>query len=330
MASMFAMSRLHEVDLNLWVVLGALLETGSVTASAQRLGRTQSAVSHSLASLRRLLGDPLFIRVGAKLQPTPRALGLAPHVHTALESLSRSLAAPEAFDPARLKRTFRLMLSDYAQVVLLPGLVDRLAREAPGVALDVSFRSDAMEEHFRALTERRVDALVAPDIAAGSGVVRRKLFDDHNVCVLRAGHPAAKRLTVEAFAAAPHVQVSPRGLVQDHVDEALAARGLSRRIVIRVPHFDSGPHLVADSDAITLLPARLAARWTASPRVVVKEPPLPLPGFSLALYFAEVMRKEPEHVWLRELLVSAAEERPAPSRRTTPRSAPTRRASREP
>lgn len=144
------MNTLHAIDWNLWLVLDLLIETGSVTETARRLRRTQSAVSHSLAALREAFRDPLFIRVGSRFEPTPRARALAEPVRSMMQTATRALAAPEVFDPKTLRRTFRLFLSDYAQVVVLPGLMKRLAVQAPHVTLDVHFRSDAFATNLAA------------------------------------------------------------------------------------------------------------------------------------------------------------------------------------
>lgn len=301
------MNALHELDWNLWLVLDLLLETGSVTEAARRLGRTQSAVSHSLASLRELFGDPLFVRVGARFEPTPRAKALAGPVRELMQGAARVLAPPGAFSPNTLHRTFRLLLSDYAQVVLVPGLLERLAVEAPHVQLDVSFRSDAPAFNFADVVSGRTELTVLPMVPGPSGVVRQRLYDDHNVCVLREGHPALRRFTAERFAALPHVQVSARGLGPDFVDQALGRRKLTRRVVLRVPHFATAPHLVTTTDAVAVVPHRIAQSWRRGSGVTFVEAPVPLPAFSMCQCFPELLRHDPAHAWLRRLVHEVAQ-----------------------
>ncbi|MCU0695023.1 MAG: LysR family transcriptional regulator [Myxococcaceae bacterium] len=301
------MKALHQVDLNLWVVLGQLLETNHVSEAARRLGRTQSAVSHSLAALRAVFGDPLFVRVGPRLEPTPRAKALAPLVKEALRQVEASLAPQADFDPKALTRTFRVFLSDYVQVVLLPKLLTRLAKSAPRVTLDVTFRADAMDEVLRDVREGRVDLSVGPPVAGLSGVVTQPLFTDTNVCVVRAGHPFVKHPTAKAWATLRHVVASPRGALRDFVDEALEERGLTRTVVARVPHFTAALSLVAQSDCVTLVPARLARAWATNTDVVVVKPPLALPGFSMAWFASEVLRADPANAWLRRELKAVAD-----------------------
>lgn len=297
------MNTIDELDLNLVRVLARLLETGSVTEAARRLGRTQSAVSHSLAVLRRSLGDPLFVRVGSRLSPTPRARALEQPLKSVLETLAATLA-PGAFEPRTLERTFRLLLSDYLQATLLPGLLEGVQAEAPGVRLDVSFRSDAVEANLVEVAAGRLDVAVGPVMGAPSGVVRQRLFTDVNVCALRRRHPALSRWTARTFAELPHVQVSARGMADDFVDQALAERGLRRRVVLRLPQFASAPAVLQQGDAVAVVPGRLAALWKRDLAVIA--PPLPLPEFSMAQYFPETQRKDAAHLWLRRLIATGA------------------------
>ncbi|MBL8938281.1 MAG: LysR family transcriptional regulator [Archangium sp.] len=295
------MNTLHQVDLNLWVVLGHLLETSSVSDTARRLGRTQSAVSHSLAALRETFSDPLFVRVGAKLEPTTRAKQLEPTVRSALEHLQSTLKPTETFEPARLRRTFRMFLSDYGQMVLLGPLLRRLERVAPHVVLDVTFKADAGPDLARDVQAGRCDLSVGPPLESLSGVLTQPLFDDTNVCVVRAGHPFAKQPTAKAWAKLRHVVASPRGALRDFVDEALEQKGLSRTVVARVPHFMAALELVAQTDAVTVVPARLARVW-ASRHVRLIDPPLPLPAFTMSWFVSEVARTDPANMWLRSEL----------------------------
>ena len=259
-------------------------------------------MSHSLAQLRGLFHDPLFVRAGARFQPTPRALALRQRVRTVIDATRALLQPPEAFDPKTLQRTFSLYLSDYAQVVVLPKLLAGLLQEAPKVTLDVRFRSDAPAQVFDDVAAARIELSLGPMADAPAGIVRQRLFDDRNVCVLRRSHPALRRFTVERFAALPHLQVSARALSRDFVDEALQRRKLARHIALRVPHFATAPHLVRTTDALAVVPARIAEVWKAEGGITFVDPPLPLPDFTFAQYFPEVSRHEPAHAWLRKRL----------------------------
>jgi DNA-binding transcriptional LysR family regulator len=306
MTLMEVMNTVDEVDWNLWPVLGLLLETGSVTETARRLGRTQSAVSHSLNALRRALNDELFVRVGGKFEATPRARSLEPRVREVRERVG-ALLAPQAFEPRTLERTFRLLLSDYVQLVVLPRLMEALRDEAPGVRLDVHFRSDAMAANLSDVASAKYDVSVAPTVDAPAGVVRQKLFDDENVCVLRARNRALQRWTVKAFAELPHLQISARGLGPDFVDQALAKHGLKRHVALRVPHYGTAPAMVLHDESVAVVPRRVAQSWSDVRGLAVVEAPLPLPGFTMAQYFPELLRRDPVHQWFRRLVQRAVE-----------------------
>ncbi|GEM_PF-1252813 len=204
-----------------------------------------------------------------------------------MQTATRALAGPEVFDPKTLRRTFRLFLSDYAQVVVLPGLLKRLAAQAPQVTLDVHFRSDAFVTNLADVAAGRLELAVGPAGDAPSGTLRQRLYDDENVCVLREKHPALKRFTAARFAALPHVQVSARGLGPDFIDEALRKVKLTRQIVLGVPHFATAPHLVVTTDAVAVIPQRIAQAWRKGS------------GVTMALYSPELLRRDPAHTWLR-------------------------------
>lgn len=300
------MRHIDDLDWNLWKVLHHLFETGSVSESARRLKKGQPAVSQSLARLRQIFGDELFVRVGSNLQPTPRALQLLQPVAGVAHFLRESLQSPEPFAPGRLQRTFRVLLSDYAQLVLLPRVLEVLAAEAPQVTLDVQFRSDDLAASMARVARGELELSVAPVVKGFSGVVQQKLWSDHNVCVMRRRHPALPRLTVRALCRYPHLQVSARGLTRDFVDDALDAHGLKRHVLARVPHFATAPHLVLSTDAIAVVPSRIAGAWARSSPVVFVEPPLPLPAFQMAQYFPALLKKDPAHVFLRRIFFEAA------------------------
>jgi DNA-binding transcriptional LysR family regulator len=305
------MSAIDGLDLNLLPVLTHLLETGSATETARRLGRTQSAISHSLGLLRRHLGDPLFVRVGNRFEPTPRARALGAGLTSAFSTLAQTLA-PEAFEPRTLERTFRVLLSDYLQTIVLPGLLGRLREEAPLVRLDVHFRSDAMVANLVDVAAGRLELTIGPVADAPAGVVRQALFSDVNVCALRKRHPALRKWSVRSFAALHHVQVSARGWGEDFVDQALARHGLRRQVVLRLPQCASAPALLARSDAVAVVPGRLAATWRHELAIV--DAPVALPDFTMAQYFPETQRKDAAHGWLRRAIAEQVQGPRSPMR----------------
>lgn len=294
-------THLGAVDLNLLVVLQILLEERSVTRTAVRLGRTQSAVSRSLGRLRDLFADPLLVRDGGRLAPTPRAEALTGPLRRVLVDVEDQLLAADSFDPGRARRTFVLSSADYADALVLPGLAERVWRQAPGVQLvhrgGAQSPSDAIDDFDLALGP------LGP--APTSRVRSRLLLVDPFVCLLRRDHPNAGNLDLDAYAALGHVLVAPRGMPGGIVDSALAARGLSRRVVVQVQNFSVAPMVVAGSDLVTTLPRTVAVRAAETLPLVVVDPPLPLPETRIHAVWHERWHHDPGHRWLREQVVDA-------------------------
>ena len=305
---MAIMSRAHElaaVDLNLLVVLDELLRTGSTTRAARSLGRTQSAVSHSLARLRDVLGDPLLVRAGASLRPTTFAEGLAAPLadvlHGAEAILSRSRVA---FDPARLERTFVMSCTDLAELTILPRLLPRLRRDAPGVDVVTRFLGDDVE---RAVQGREVDLGLGTRLRPLAGVVVETMVEEAMTVLLRRGHPAlAQRLTAKRYAALDHALVTPRGLPGSAVDTALEPLGLARRVVLRLPHFAAAALVVAQTDLVVTVPASLARHLDRRLGLVALAPPFALGSVTFSAAYSASFRDDPGHRWLREAVLAAA------------------------
>lgn len=296
---------LSAVDLNLLVVLEALLEERNVTRAGRRVGLSQPAASNALHRLRELLGDPLLVRVGRGLQLTPRAEQLRPGLRQALEGLRGVLKSPEPFQPAASREVFRVGMSDYAAFVLLPALRRRLAEEAPGVVLLV-LPLQAREAPAR-LAAQEVDVGVEVLGELAPGLPRRELLGDDFVCVLSASHRLARqRLTLERFVSQQHLLISPGGQRVGVVDRELERLGLRREVAMTVPHFLMAPHLVAGSDLICVLPGRVARRLAEPLGLVLSPPPLELPGFRLSMVWPERLEHAPAHVWLRSLVAEVA------------------------
>lgn len=287
--------------------LHALLAERSVTGAARRLGVTQSAMSHTLARLREELGDPLLVRAGRGMVPTARAERMAARLGRALGELEAALAEGAAFDATTSERTFTLDSADYAEMILLPPLVRRVTARAPGVDL----RMVRSEQSWSALEEGALDLQlrVLGRQETPAGVLGRALLRERFVCLLRRGHPLAEGgMDLGAFAEARHAMIAPRGSPGGPVDEALARQGLRRRVALTVPHFLAVPYAIAASDLVITLPERVARRFAASIEVVVVEPPLALPGFTLSMVWHERHDLDPAHQWLRAQLAAAAAE----------------------
>lgn len=299
-------------DLNLLLAFDALWTERHVTRAARRIGVTQSAMSHALRRLRAQLDDALFQATPHGLVPTARAHAIAPALAEALALVRRAVEQTTRFSPATLQRTFTIGTTDYGELVLLPRLMARLCREAPGVRLIVR---PAIDSGWRELTSGEHDLVLGVAAAQGAGLRGEVLFSDGFVSLLRAGHPAAKRtLTLARFVELPHVLVSPQGRGEAAVDAALRERKLVRRVVLRVPHFLSAPLVIAETDAIITLPERVARAVAAQHGLVMRKPPLPLPRFSFSQFWHARNDGDAAHAWLRELLWSVAKGSPTSAR----------------
>lgn len=298
------------LDLNLVLALDALLAERHVTRAAERLGVSQSAASHALARLRDVLGDPLLVRgPRGAMQPTPRALALAPMLSRALTDVAAALRRPEPFAPSTARRTFHLGAGDYAELVLLPRLVARLATAAPGIDLFIRTVPDDIPT---AIARGELDAVIAParprDVA-GPGIYQRLLFEEQFVCAVRAGHPATQRkLTLDRYCSLDHLLIAPRGTYGGFVDDALAALRKRRRVALAVPHFLIVPHVVAGTDLIVTLASRIAAAFADSHRLATLRPPaeLGLDGFLMHLIWHERAHADDAQRWLRDQIATVA------------------------
>jgi DNA-binding transcriptional LysR family regulator len=291
--------RLSTTDLNLLVAFDALVSEGNVTRAAERVGLTQPAMSHALGRLRKLVGDPLFVRTPAGMVPTARALDLVQPIRGALGAIDRALHQVPSFDPASARRPFTLASVDFGSLVVVPPLLSRLRALAPGVDLQVrQLRMDAIEQQ---LSEGEVDLAVGvlydPDDA---WMVSRRVFTDRFVCIARRDHPVVQgALSLEQFLAVDHALISPRGRRGGPVDTALARLGKKRRVALVIPHFLAAPIVIARSDLVLTLPERIARDFAAMLSLQVVEPPLEVPGFSVSAFWHERQAQDPAHAWFR-------------------------------
>ena len=303
---------MSEVDLNLLRVFDAVLEERSVTRASQRLGLTQSAISHALGRLRHHFDDPLFVRVSSGMTPTARALEIGPRVHTALTEL-RTALQPSRFDPAASDRRFVVATGAYGCAILAPPVAAALAARAPRAELLIRPpESDIVEQ----LDGRRADFALRAETAVPDRVCVTRLFSEDLVWAVRPGHPLGLKVTVEDLAAIPHVVISTRGppaearsTVADAAweslrpfQEALAERGLVQRIGVRVPDIYSAIAVATRSDMATLAPRRLARMAESLGALRLIEPPHETPALRIGLMVLRERLSEPALAWMHDLL----------------------------
>ncbi|MEP7120956.1 MAG: LysR family transcriptional regulator [Byssovorax sp.] len=288
---------LSAMDLNLLVVLDALLTEQSVSRAAKRLNSTQPAVSRALGRLRVWFGDPLLTRTRHGMVPTPAGLALVGEVRAVLERIQGFVERRDVFDPARSGRTFRMTMSEYPQYLVCAPLLQRLAATAPGVSVEVLPWSLSFPE---ALDAGTLDLAICPRTTPVPGLHAAELLTDDLVVILRRGHPAAAEpLTPERYAALSHVVSAPNGRAGSLIDDMLEAAGLSRHVVLRVPSIIVLPPLVAGSDCCATVPRRLVAILGEAWDLAVLPLPLQAPAVSLALLWHDRALHDPGNAWLR-------------------------------
>lgn len=303
---------LSGVDQNLLLVLAVLLEEASVTRAAARLGRTQSAVSHALDRLRTVLGDPLFVRSGRRLFPTPRADALrAPVAELTARLVDLWIRAPP-FDPLRSARRFTITASDYLLGVLVPHLVPRLRAAAPDVSLVVHGPKRRLPER---LARGELDFGLVVYLQDSPSLFTQKLFTDRFVCVVAADHPTVrKKLDRAAFLRLPHALVSPLGGATGYVDRELSRTGESRKVAVVLPDFLVAPQVLRGTDLVLTLPERIARDFSPT-EIRILEPPIELPSLTAHLLWHERLSRDAGAVWFRKLVEETARDLAAPKPR---------------
>ena len=280
MRGMQLMNDLRRIDLNLLVILDVLLTEHHVTRAAERLHLSQPAVSHALARLRDLLGDPLLVRQGGSLVPTARALELATPLAEALAHV-QALLAPNRFDPASAKRRFRVAMSDYSAAIFLPGLVRTLRREAPGIDLQI----------IQASREGMVDGVLNGDLDLAAGIFpdmpaelrTTPLFEEHYTCLVdRESLPDDGSLDLATYLSRPHVLLEMRGSGTPEIERALTAIRERRHVAISLPHWGVAPQLIRGTDLILTVSSQGLLNIDRGHLVAVP-PPFHIPSFAVEL-----------------------------------------------
>ena len=287
-------------DLNLLITLDAVLAEGSVARAAKRLRLSPSAMSRALARLRETTGDPLLVRAGRGLVPTPRAIELRERVAQLVREAQAVLRPAELLDLEKLERTFAIRSSEGFAENFGPALIARVAQQAPGVRL---FFMQKPDKDSKPLRDGVVDLETGViDLASAPELRGQALFRDNYIGVVRAGHPLSRAaISPEDYAAGLHISVSREGLEKGPLDEALLPLGLQRRVVTIVAGFSTALGLARGSDLIASVPER----HTASLREGMHSFALPFhtPPFTVSLLWHPRFSADPAHRWLRNLLL---------------------------
>lgn len=307
------------IDVNLLVVLRAVLAERSATRAAKRLHVTQSAVSNALARLRAVLGDPLVVRHGRGLSPTPLALELRADLEAGLGQLDRLLARQRRFEPATSTRTFTVSLTDSYELSDLPRLVTSFEQALPRAQLQVITPERLIASN--GLATGVVDAAILPTPLEMPGLHKRPLWSERSVLVVRRDHPEiGERVTREQFERLRHVEVRVVGehgvgakLAKSHLHKL----GITRHAAILVPHFNAVAIAVAHSDAMGFLPQRFAEAVMRMMPLRAVGVPFPAVDFAMSLGWHDSTDADAGSRFFRELVFEAF--RPGPAKPRAPR-----------
>ena len=308
----------RSLDLNLLRVFDEVMAERSLTRAARNLSLTQPAVSNALRRLREALGDELVRRHGHGIEPTPRALALWPSVREALRQLQAAIV-PSPFAPAQADSTFVLAMADATAAELMGGLARQMELQAPAVSLRVVPLTTRDPRHL--LSDDAADIAlgyfpaVLADLTAraqaGEAIPfeQQRLYSGEYVCIMRKGHPLAKRpITLQAYCAARHLLVSFSGRAYGFVDEALAAIGQQRRIVLTVNQFFTAGRVVVNSDLLTVLPRHFVPTTGMAKELALHELPFEVPTVQVHALWHRKRQQDSAHQWLRTQLQQVAQQ----------------------
>ncbi len=306
---------LSRTDLNLLVLFEAVMEARHVGRAAERLNLSPSAVSHGLGRLRTMLGDPLFLKTPKGVVPTERATALAAPVAEILARVRGVVASAEPFEPSHSTRRFTIGAPDGVSAVFLPPLLETLRKTAPGI--DISIRqllprqgelspSLAWRDALVELEARQMDVAIIPSDEAPVRFMTRVLYEEDFVVAMRAKHPFGNDPSLETYCAMQHLVVSHTGDPHGFVDNALAARGLSRRVALTAPNFMFALAVLADTDFISAVPRRFVEMHGPRFGIVSAEAPITLPRFKLNLIAPKVAMNDAGVAWIVGVLGESA------------------------
>lgn len=306
----------HTLDLNLLRVFDEVMAERNLTRAAHNLNMSQPAVSNALRRLREHLGDELLRRSGYGVLPTPKALDLWPVVREALQRL-RQVITPGQFEPSTAQDAFVLSMADATAAKLVPGLMNLFEHQAPGLRLRVvplttrdprpQLESNAIDlalGHFPGvLAELGASHLQE----AQTRFFHSRLYEGEYVVAMREGHPLSTgELDLQRYCSARHLLVSFSGRAHGFVDEALAAEGLQRTVVLTVNQFFTAGQVVASTDLLTVLPRQFLLATGMLGRLVLRPLPLALPGVQVDLLWHRQNAHHAAHQWLREAITQVS------------------------
>jgi len=286
----------HNFDLNLLRVFDALMREQNVSRAAERLALSQPAVSNALGRLRELLDDPLLVRVGRRMRPTPRALALEGPIRSALQQIEQSMGTTATFDPASSRQRFCIAVTDYVEQLCMPRLLQQLSEQAPAMRIDIRHLSPNLPSE--ALDRGELDLVLGRFDEVPARFARQHWMSETLLLALRRGHPlAAGNMDLPRFLQLRHLWVHG-GQTRGMVDQWLAEQGLCRQIAYSTPNYLQAAHIVASSDLAAVLPSQLARHFASLLPLQLFELPFALGPFHLEMVSLAQRQREPALHWL--------------------------------
>ncbi|MGY0218423.1 LysR family transcriptional regulator [Endozoicomonadaceae bacterium StTr2] len=300
------MHELSRIDLNLFPVLDAIATEGSITAAAKRLNLTQPAVSHALGRLRQRLDDPLFIRQGHTMQPTPYTRRVLPEIRRAMEILNTTLIEDSGFDPATAERTFVIGMRESFEKVILPGLVQHAIQTAPGIRFEaVHINRRDLEKELKA---GHIDLAIDVQLPVSDQISTASLPHSDLAVLARHDHPRIRRgLELEHYLAEEHILVSARRRGTGYEDMELARLGHQRKIGLRCQSHFTASMIVSQSDLLLTLPASHAITLNRQQNNQLFPLPLQVQGLISFCYWYQGNSTDPGLCWLQQQVMQVTQ-----------------------
>jgi DNA-binding transcriptional LysR family regulator len=293
-------ARLASLDLNLLVVFDAIAKDRNITAAARRVGLSQPAMSSALARLRRTFDDPLFVRTGGSMQPTPYAQMLIPPIQRACELVASSLEVDTSFEPSSATCTFHFYMTDIGEALFLPRLLRALVERAPRTKVKVLRIPEHGEQAAMAAGEVDLAIGFFPDLRAG--FFQQRLYVDDFVGLVRADHPRANgQLGIKQFADMRHAVIATAGTGHAAAVEREVARH-RLQVALTIPHFMAVPDIIGQTDYIVIVPRRLAVALSRFDGIKTVELPIRMPPFEIKQHWHERYHHDPSNRWIRGLI----------------------------
>ena len=300
---------LNRLDLNLLIAFDALMTERNVSKAAEKLFIGQSAMSHSLNRLRQALDDPILVRTTGGMKPTARAEALIVPIRKALLDIEITVTNHPAFEAKTAEHRFVIAATDYNELILLPSLLKKVRKLAPGVNIHARQSNEYFPEED--LENGTINLVLGFDISleTPSRIHQQALFHDVFVTIVRKDHPTiGDSLSLEQYIKMDHILISPSGVEYGIVDHWLNQHNLSRKVVSIVPHFLSAPLIIAQTDMVLTLPYRVAEKFVQMAPLKLLQTPIELPRYQLSMIWHPLYEKDPADQWLRKLIKTVSQQ----------------------